>query len=127
MTIDPNLHRAANQAAETLMQELKGVRAVVVCTEDGFEVASRVENQAQVSRLSAMASSLAALGALAGEEGKLGRCNNLVIQAEEGFMVIVQIHRADVTLIISVVTNPEAIIGQVLYLARQTATTLQAA
>ena len=122
-----HLRSVASHAADTLMREVKGVRAVVVSTEDGFEVAARVENKVQVSRLSAMASSLAALGALAGEEGQLGSCNSLVMEAEGGFMAIVQIRRSDVTLIMSVVTGPDAIIGQVLYFARQAAAMVQKA
>ena len=42
------------------MQEVKGIKTTVVATEDGFEVTARVKNTAQVARLSAMASSLAA-------------------------------------------------------------------
>ena len=65
MTIHPNLQRACDRALDELMLDIKGIKAVVVSTEDGFEVAARVENTAQIARLSAMASSLAALGAMA--------------------------------------------------------------
>ena len=75
MTIDPNLQRACDRSLDELMLEIKGIKAVVVSTEDGFEVAARVENTAQVARLSAMASSLAALGAMAGEESQIGRAH----------------------------------------------------
>lgn len=62
MTIEPKLVRAAHNATDLLMQDIKGIKAVLVSAEDGFEVAARVENTAQVARLSAMASSLAAPG-----------------------------------------------------------------
>ena len=101
MTIHPDLQRACDRALDELMQEIKGIKAVVVSTEDGFEVAARVENTAQIARLSAMASSLAALGAMAGEESQLGVCESLVMQAAEGFIAIVQVRRADVSLIVS--------------------------
>ena len=125
MTIHPNLQRACERALDELMLDIKGVRASVVSTEDGFEVAARVENTAQISRLSAMASSLAALGAMAGEESRLGVCESLVMQAAEGFIAIIQIRRADVSLILSVVTGADAVTGQVLYFSKKAARTLK--
>ena len=127
MTIAAHLKTACDRALDELMQDVKGIKAVVVATEDGFEVAARVENTAQVARLSAMASSLAALGAMAGEESRLGVCHSLVMEAAEGFIAIVQVRRADVSLIVSVVTGREAVIGQVLYFSKKAAATLQAA
>ena len=127
MTIAAYLKSACDRALDELMQEVKGIKAVVVATEDGFEVAARVENTAQVARLSAMASSLAALGAMAGEESRLGVCHSLVMEAAEGFIAIVQVRRADVSLIVSVVTGRDAVVGQVLYFSKKAAATLQAA
>ena len=127
MTIAPYLKTACDRALEELMQEVKGIKAVVVATEDGFEVAARVENTAQVARLSAMASSLAALGAMAGEESQLGVCHSLLMEAADGYITIVQVRRADVSLIVSVVTGRDAVIGQVLYFSKKAAATLQAA
>ena len=127
MTIDPNLQRACDRSLDELMLEIKGIKAVVVSTEDGFEVAARVENTAQVARLSAMASSLAALGAMAGEESRLGVCESLLMQAANGFIAIVQVRRADVSLIVSVVTGADAVVGQVLYFSKKAAAALQVA
>ncbi len=125
MTIDPTLQRACERVLDELMLEIKGAKAAVVSTEDGFEVAARVENTAQISRLSAMASSLAALGAMAGEESQLGICESLMMQAVEGFIAIVQVRRTDVSLILSVVAGHDAITGQVLYFSKKAAATLQ--
>ena len=125
MIIDPNLQCACERVLDDMMREIKGIKAVVVSTEDGFEVAARVQNTAQIARLSAMASSLAALGAMAGEESQLGVCESLVMQAAEGFIAIVQVRRADVSLIVSVVTGRDAVTGQVLYFSKKAAQSLQ--
>lgn len=127
MNLSPALQQAAQAAVDRLMQELKGVRAVVIATEDGFELAGRMENSAQVARLSALASSLAALGALAGEESNLGACDNVIIEAAQGHLVMVQARHAEADLIISVVTSREAIMGQVLYLSKLVAKSLRQA
>ena len=125
MVIAPQLVRAAENATNVLMQDIKGVKAVLVSTEDGFEVAARVENTAQVARLSAMASSLAALGALAGEESRLGTCDSLMMEAADGYIAILQVRRADVSLIMSVVTGRDAVVGQILYFSKQAARALE--
>lgn len=125
MNIPPHITRAAQTAVNLVMGEVKGARAAVVSTEDGFEVASRVENTAQISRLSAMASSLAALGAMAGSESGLGACQQVVIGAADGQIVMVQANRGDVSLVVSVVAARDAVMGQLLYFARQAARSLE--
>jgi uncharacterized protein len=127
MKIEASLQRACNTALDNLMEQVKGIKAVVISTEDGFEVAARVENTAQIARLSAMASSLAALGAMAGEESQLGICHGVVIDAAEGHIAILQVRRSELSLIVSVVTGRDAVVGQVLYYSRQAAAVLQAA
>lgn len=127
MTLEPNLRRAAAEAVETLMTQVRGAKASVISTEDGFEVAARVQNTAEVARLSAMASSMAALGAMAGEESNLGACRNVLIESEDGHIVMLQARRDDVSLVLSVVAGRDAIIGQVLYFSRQAALALELA
>lgn len=127
MEINATLQRACDTAVNELMQEVKGLKAVVISTEDGFEVAARVENTAQVARLSAMASSLAALGAMAGEESQLGVCHSVAMEAAKGYIAIVQVRRPDVSLIVSTVAGSEAVVGQVLYYSKKAAAALQIA
>lgn len=127
MVIAPHLKLAVQNATEVLMRDIKGVKAVLVSTEDGFEVAARVENTAQIARLSAMASSLAALGAMAGDESRLGNCNSLIVEAAEGLIAIVQIRRDDLSLILSVIAGRDAVVGQVLYFSKHAARLLEKA
>ena len=127
MQITPRIKLAAESAIDTLMREIKGVKAVVISTEDGMERAARVENTAQVARLSAIASSLAALGAVAGEESNLGACDNVTIEATHGHILMLQARHPEIALIVSVVTGKDAIIGQVLYFAKQATLSLQQA
>lgn len=115
----------AEAAIELVMNEGSSVRAVVISTEDGFELVSRVDNNAQVTRLSAMASSLSALGVLAGEESNLGECKNIIIEAASGMLIILQFKRGQDTFIMSVIAGTDAVIGQILYFAKQAVRTLQ--
>ncbi|SFC05445.1 hypothetical protein SAMN05216344_10817 [Polaromonas sp. OV174] len=127
MHIENHIKIAAEAVIEKLMADVKGIKAVVISTEDGFEVAARVENTAQVARLSAMASSLAALSAVAGEESQLGNCDNVTIGAANGHLIMLQARHHKVGLIVSVITGKDVIIGQALYFAKLAAKTLQQA
>lgn len=119
MNAKQEVERDAQAAIDLLMSEARSVKAVAISTEDGFEVASRVANNAQVTRLSAMASSLSALGALAGEESNLGKCRDITIEAEFGILIILQVQKGADTLIMSVIAGTDAVVGQILYFARQ--------
>ncbi len=127
MMVTTTIQAAAQVAVDAVMRDVRGARASVVSTEDGFEVASRIENTAEISRLSAMASSMAALGAIVGEESHLGACNRVVIEAAEGHIVMVQAQRPDISLVLSIVAGREAVMGQLLYFARQATLALEAA
>jgi predicted regulator of Ras-like GTPase activity (Roadblock/LC7/MglB family) len=113
------LERNAQAAIDLVIEKAASVKAVVISTVDGFEVASRVENTAQITRLSAMASSLSSLGALAGEESSLGNCKNITIEAEAGILIILQVQRGSDTLIMSVIAGTDAVVAQILYFAKQ--------
>lgn len=126
MTIDPQLSARAQAAATQLMSDVKGIKAVVIATEDGYEVASQATSLAQTSRLSAMASSFSALGALVGEESSLGECNNVIVDASEGLIVILQVRHPSLNLTMCVVTGRDSVIGQVLYYSKLAAAGLAA-
>ena len=121
MNVDPIIKQKAQDAVDLIMREVKGAKAVVIATEDGFEVASRAENTAQTSRLSAMASSFSALGTLVGEESQLGECNSVIIDASEGLILILQVRLASVVLTMCVITGRDAVTGQVLYFSKPAA------
>jgi predicted regulator of Ras-like GTPase activity (Roadblock/LC7/MglB family) len=127
MILDSMVKTAAQVAVNAVMDQVKGARAAVVSTEDGFEVASRIENTTEIARLSALASSMAALGAIVGEEGRLGACQKVIIEAAGGHIVMVQAQRRDVSLVLSVVAGQDAIMGQILYFAGQATRALEQA
>lgn len=109
------------------MGEISGAVAVVVSTADGFEVASRARDAAQSSRLSAMASSIAAIGAVIGEETFSGACRGIFIEADKGQIVMVEIRHPAHVLILTIVADERALLGAVTYSARQTALALAGA
>jgi predicted regulator of Ras-like GTPase activity (Roadblock/LC7/MglB family) len=127
MNLDPKIVAAALAAVEMVMLEIKGAKAAVVSTEDGFDVASRCQNTGETARLSAMASSMAALANIAGEESQIGASASVLIEASQGHIAMVQARRPDVSLVLSIVMGSDAITGQALYFSKKAARALEAA
>ena len=127
MNLDSKLQQAASTAVDHVATHVRGVKAVVISTEDGFEVASRTANTANTGRLSALASSMAALGAIAGQESNLGACSKVMVETTDGLIVMVQAARADVSLVLSVMAGSDAILGQLVYFAGEASRALEAA
>lgn len=125
MTLSPELKSAAQTAVDRVMRDVPHVKACFVATEDGFEVAACIRNDADIARLSAMAGSMAALAAIASEESRIGQAYNVVIQADEGHIVMVQARRADVSLVLSIIAGSGTLMGQLLYVSKQTARALE--
>ena len=129
-----SLRPAAEAAIDAVLQEASFARAAVVSTEDGFLLASRTAPgradrgvPGDASRLAAMAGSLAALGTVAAEESALGACLDLVVEAEGGYLLVLQAKRAEATLILSVMAGRDALLGQLLFVAKQAVRGLAAA
>ena len=113
----------AQREAESLLEQTGGVTAVVVATVDGFDIASAMR-AGEASRVAAMASSISAISSVVSQEAKLGRNKCVTIDTEAGFAVVYSVHRSDVELVINVIANGNAILGQVNYQAAQFAKTL---
>ncbi len=124
INVSPAFTQIADFHASRLMAEILGAVAVVISTADGFEVAARARDAAQSSRLAAMASSIAAIGAVIGDETLSGACRGIFIEADKGQIVMVEIRHPDHILILTVVADEQALLGAVTYSARQTALVL---
>ncbi len=105
----------AQQEAQGILDDVAGVMAVVIATVDGFDVASVVRNGLDTARIAALASSIAAIGEVVSGEAKLGRCKSVTVDTDNGVAVIYAVHHQEIGLVINVVANSTAIIGQVNY------------
>jgi uncharacterized protein len=121
MTVSEKFKKTATHLLTVLAAEAKGVIAVVVATIDGFDVATYADSETDVQKIAAMASSMGAIGAVVGEESKVGSCKSIMIEAEQGFVVMVEIKHPQHALILTVVAQNSSVLGQLVYRARETA------
>lgn len=126
LKISPALQAVAQDTVARL-SELNGVVAVVVATADGFDVASSVSRGVDAARVAAMASSIAAIGAVVVQEGQLDGCRHVTVGARDGFVHVAVVERTDVQLVINAIADGNAVLGQIAYGAAEQARRLAAA
>lgn len=117
----------AQSEAQSIIDEVTGVTAIVIATVDGFDVASVIKGTAEAARIAAMASSISAISSVVSQEAQLGRNKSVIIDTEAGFAVVYSVHRQDAELVINVIANSSAILAQVAYRTAQFARMLTAA
>ncbi|MCU1718476.1 roadblock/LC7 domain-containing protein [Pseudomonas sp. 5P_3.1_Bac2] len=113
------IQQQAQAELDELMQALSGLSAGVIATADGFEVAAQAKAGVEVAKLAAMACSISALGAMVGQESAIGHYQNVVVEADEGYVLILDIPHPVYPMILNLVAARNEVLGQVLYLAKR--------
>ena len=125
--IPPALAQSAQTAIDSLFGKLAGVKALVVASIDGFSVASRASIELDANKVAAMASSFSALGVVVAEESHMGAKKVVTLEAESGYVILLDIARADLPMVLSITASSDTVLAQTLYLARETIAAIQAA
>ncbi len=108
----PHLNALVGSSSEVL--------GALISTVDGFEVAAQVNPTTSVQKLAAMTSSLLALAEAMSHEGKVGNCVDVVIEAGEGMVLVMDVPNGQRRMLLTVLCNKVATLGSVLWAARNT-------
>ncbi len=106
------------QQIDSLIEAHSEIRGVLVSSIDGFEVAARMRGSASPAKLAAMTSSLLALGEAVSDEGEVGHCRDVVIDASAGRVLLMDIPHATRKLLLTVLSDNASTLGQVLWAVR---------
>ena len=87
LKLSPSAQTLAASEAQSFLQEVDGVTAVVIATIDGFDVASAMKS-GDAARVAAMASSISAISSVVSQEASLGRNKTVTIDTEDGFALV---------------------------------------
>lgn len=124
MSAQPS-HNAASEEAiclkhiEALVEARIEIDGAVVSTPDGFEVAAHLGGKQSAAKLSAMTSSLLALAQAISDESDIGTCNDILIEASAGRLLLMEIPRSDRQLLLAVLCDRDSTMGQVLWAVRR--------
>jgi predicted regulator of Ras-like GTPase activity (Roadblock/LC7/MglB family) len=115
MTMDRNeMTRHAQLAANALMADVSGARAVLVATPDGFDLAHAGALPQDASRLAAMVSSMAALGDAASREAAIGQPHCMVVDSSAGRLVMRSVQWRGEPMVVVLLADTSALLGMVL-------------
>ena len=106
---------------DDLLASEPGVVGALVCTSDGFEVAAALPAGYSPATLAAMASSQLALSDALCREASLGGCRNLVVDAEIGKVLVMEIPGSERQLLLGCIGGARHTLGQVLYACKASA------
>ncbi|MEP6881058.1 MAG: roadblock/LC7 domain-containing protein [Dokdonella sp.] len=100
---------------ERFVADNSDIRGGLVSTVDGFEVAASLDRTLSAAKLSAMTSSLLALSEAISRESKLGISRDMVIDADLGRLLLMEVPAADSRLLLTVICDNAVTLGQVLW------------
>lgn len=106
--------RQAQRAADALMADVNGARAVLVATPDGFDLAHAGALPLDPGRLAAMVSSMAALGDAASGEAAIGQPHCMVVDASAGRLVMRSVQWRGEPMVVVLLADTGALLGMVL-------------
>lgn len=113
LLVPAGVMEAARREAEGIVADVASVRAVVIATGDGFDLASSAGGTFDAQRIAALASSIAAIGEVVSAEAGLGRSTSVTVNTGNGFAVVYQVPRTDCQVVINVIGSADAVLAQV--------------
>ena len=88
---------------------------VLVASTDGFEVSSIFQKQYDAGKLSAVGSSILALVQALTSEAQLTGCRSVILDAEDGKIMISAVPNKNQPMIVIVVTKQQVLLGQIMH------------
>jgi predicted regulator of Ras-like GTPase activity (Roadblock/LC7/MglB family) len=99
---------------ESMRLDNPGIIAALVCTSDGFAIASAHANEDTSRRLAAIVSSLHALGVAVVEDMTLGRYGHLAIEASDGKCILFDLPSSNGELLLGAIADGSVLLGRLL-------------
>ena len=126
VNFDPVIVKCCQDEINHLMANEKNISGVLVCSTDGFEVASQLKSHQSAAKLSAMASSTLALGHAITVEILLGACKDVIVDSSDGKVLLMSIERDDSALLLLAIADSTETLGQVLWRVKACAAAIAA-
>lgn len=106
----------AKQEIQTIFNQVSGVNFIMLCSTDGFELATLYKkNSFNRTKLAAVSSSLHAMVSALMTELQLIECQSITLDAENGKAVLTSIPNTQYPMIIIALTEKDILLGQLLH------------
>lgn len=105
----------SKEVLSELVHSTSGVDGVLLASVDGFEVSSMFQKNYDGGKLSAVGSSILALVQALTNEAHLTGCRSVILDAENGKIMISAVPNANQPMILIVVTRQQVLLGQIMH------------
>lgn len=105
----------SKEVLHELVHATAGVDGVLLASSDGFEVSSIFQKNYDGNKLSAVGSSILALVQALTSEAQLKGCRSVILDAENGKIMISAVPNKYQPMIIIVVTRQQVLLGQIMH------------
>lgn len=116
----------SKEVLQELTHATSGVDGVLLASVDGFEVNSVFQKNYDAGKLSAVGSSILALVQALTSEAQLTGCRSVILDAENGKIMISAVANQNQPMILIVVTRQQVLLGQIMHAMNKAITRLVA-
>ena len=105
----------SKEVLHELVHATSGVDGVLLASTDGFEVSSIFQKDYDAGKLSAVGSSILALVQALTNEAQLTGCRSVILDAQDGKIMINSVPNKNQPMIVIVVTKQQVLLGQIMH------------
>lgn len=91
MNTFPQLSETSRSQLAAMAQSVNGIVAAIVATSDGREIASLTSGDFSIGKLTAIASTIHALGKAVSAEARFAECDNVIVESPSGKIIFMEI------------------------------------
>lgn len=105
----------SKEVLHDLVHSTSGIDGVLLASTDGFEVSSIFQKEYDGGKLSAVGSSILALVQALTNEAQLTGCRSVILDAQDGKIMISAVPNKNQPMIVIVVTKQQVLLGQIMH------------
>jgi predicted regulator of Ras-like GTPase activity (Roadblock/LC7/MglB family) len=118
----------AKAQANDILTNIRGIDYIMLCSTDGFELASVYKkNPYNSTKLAAVSSSILAMVSAFLNEIHLTGCQSITLDAENGKAILTSIPAPHHPMVMVTLSNKDVLLGQLLYSLKQASAAIVAA
>ena len=127
-TAPKELIQLAKTQANDILTNIRGIDYIMLCSTDGFELASIYKkNPYNSTKLAAVSSSILAMVSAFLNEIHLTGCQSITLDAENGKAILTSIPAPHHPMVMVTLSNKDVLLGQLLYSLKQASAAIAAA
>lgn len=127
-TASKELIQMAKAQANDILTNIRGIDYIMLCSTDGFELASVYKkNPYNSTKLAAVSSSILAMVSAFLNEIHLTGCQSITLDAENGKAILTSIPAPHHPMVMVTLSNKDVLLGQLLYSLKQASAAIVAA